>query len=156
MEKDQMQDMLWKYIDDTCTPTEKSEAELLLTQNEDATKLFKELQQLDLTLQSQLITSAPESITQTILSKVQYKSTIKPASFNVVPIMLFSLLLLGITITFLPESQVYTLPEIDWSFLHFNATIPQVYTAYILGSLAAVSLIWFDFIYSKRAVLKKR
>lgn len=156
MEGDQMEDMIWKYIDKTCTDSEKTEIENLLAQNKDAAKLYKELNHLDATIQSQLITVAPDSITQSILLKIQYKSTIKPASFNIVPVMLFALLLLGLTVFFLPDVHVYEMPSIDWSFLHVEAAIPQVYTAYILGTLAAVSLIWFDYIFSKRAILKNR
>jgi len=151
-----MEDMLWKYIDDTCTPSEKNDIDILLSKNEDAAKLYKELKHLDLTLQKQLVTVAPHSLTQSILTRVQYKSTVAPASFNIVPLMLFVILLLGLTVMFLPESQVFTLPQIDWSFLNISATIPQVYTVYILGALAAVSLIWCDYFFSNRAIKKDK
>ncbi len=154
MLEDHMQALIWKYIDETCTTSEKREVEALLAKDPKAAKLHQELVLLDSTLASQLIQSAPQSLTQSILAKVKQESTIQPATFKIVPFMLFVLMLLGLTASFLPDAPIHNLPQIDWSIFYIDSIIPQGYVVYILGALAAVGLIWFDYIYTNRIQLK--
>lgn len=153
MLEDQTQALIWKYIDETCTASEKAEIEIVLAQNPEARKRHQELVQLDSTLSSQLIQAAPQSITQSILAKVKQDSTIQPATFKIVPLMLFVLVLLGLTASFLPSAPLHSMPPIDWSIFYIDTFIPQGYLVYILGALAAVGLIWFDYIFKHRTEL---
>lgn len=153
MLQDYTEELIWKYIDGICTDNEKTEIDALLTQNPNALKLYQELVQLDSTLASQLIQTAPQSLTQSILVKVKHESTIQPATFKIVPLMLFVLMLLGLTASFLPANPLYSLPQVDWSIFYIDTVIPQSYLVYILGALAAVGLIWFDYIFTNRAQL---
>lgn len=154
MLEDHMEELIWKYIDETCTTSEKTEVEALLTQHPEAAQLHKELVQLDSTLASQLIQSAPQGLTQSILAKVKLESSIQPATFKIVPFMLFALVLLGLTASFLPNTPANNIIPIDWSIFYVDSVIPQGYVVYILGALAAVGLIWFDFIFANRVQFK--
>lgn len=153
MLEDHMQALIWNYIDETCTTSEKREVEALLAKDPKAAKLHQELVLLDSTLASQLIQSAPQTLTQSILAKVKQESTIQPATFKIVPFMLFVLMLLGLTASFLPDTPIHNLPQIDWSMFYIDTVIPQGYLVYILGALAAVGLIWFDYILTQRSEL---
>lgn len=146
MKTENVEELLWKYIDGSCSDQESRQIKSMIDQNESVADLYKMLSSIDSGLQSTLITPAPDSLKENILTQLQQKPMIEPAQFKIVPVMLLTLILLAITVFFLPSSSEPTgvLSTIDWSIFEWNLSLPQGYSVYIFGAIAAVALVWMD------------
>lgn len=152
MMKENIEEMLWKYVDGSCSDEESVHIQSLIEEDIDVAQLFKVIQTLDSGLQTALVQTAPVALKQNILAKVQTKPILQLAQFKIVPFMLLILALLALTVFFLPSQTPSTsyLASFDWSMFEWNLNLPQGYSVYILGALAAVALIWIDGLFGNK------
>jgi len=155
MNEQNREETLWKYLDGSCSEAEVIDIENRLKTDTSFAQELAQLKMLDQSLTQTVLQTAPDHLCSSILAKVMQKKSIEHATFRYVPIVILTLLLLLVTIYLVPESTATqsTLIPTDWSFLEVNLQISHSYMVYILGAIAAVSLVWLDLVLGRKLLV---